>query len=289
MRQEEDFVQDKGAYSQLGTVVLRAFAFFVVLCIWGIATHTAMFAQAGTARSGEECTSGWLELSEHKALHYLHNKNPQPTQVRTVFLLVHGASKEHQNARHWEPHLSFFSGLGQVYAVDMLGHGESRPGSNDKEKIGTPEQLDALEKLIKQEIGLSDAEGHSKKLQLILIGRSYGGGVVLKLAKRLGGHQKVQGLVLIAPAVQDELVRDLPQDVLNIPTLFFWAKDDPFIAYTRYEGVCKNAFTRSSLQLWDQVAPPHESWRGHTPELVKVEEFQTKLRSWLQNNVNLDT
>jgi hypothetical protein len=113
--------------------------------------------------------------------------------------------------------------------------------------------------------------------------------------------------VLIAPALQQELVNGLREEVLSLPVLVFWAEDDTTVPYSRKKDTL-NQFAAKEVVLFDHVlSEGQQAWEAHTPELIKVrarvhvcacarvrhpidandvcdlqvKEFQSKLRAWL--------
>jgi pimeloyl-ACP methyl ester carboxylesterase len=191
-----------------------------------------------------------------------------------LFLLVHGASREFQNSGHWKTHMDLFAGLGRVYAVDMLGHGHSTPGESDplQNPVAAETQVRALQQLIVEE--------KADNQKLVLVGRSYGGRIVVDLADKLGADE-VHKIILIAPALREVQVRSLKKEVLAVPTLVFWAGDDTTVPYGKVKDLL-DYFVAKEVVLFDQVVTEgREPWEAHTPELIKVEEFQSKVLAWL--------
>lgn len=193
-----------------------------------------------------------------------------------LFLLVHGASREFQNAEHWRPHMDFFARLGRVYAVDLLGHGHSTPGASDalQNPVSSEAQVRALWKLI--------AEKKKDQQKLVLVGRSYGGRIVMNLANTLGAEQ-VHKIILIEPALKDDQVQGLKKEVLALPTLVFctWAGGDTTVPYHRVKGLL-DYFKDKEVVLFEHVVSEgRQAQEGNTPELIKVEDFQNKVEAWL--------
>jgi len=194
-----------------------------------------------------------------------------------LFVLVHGASREFQNAEHWLKHLPLLSQLGRVLAVDMLGHGAAVPGPKDQLPAGqtaipVETQVQALKKLIEEKKG--------EHQTLVLVGRSYGGRVVVNLANKLP-NSSVHKIILIAPALREDEVLRLTPEVKNLPILFFWAEDDQTVSYARKKALV-NEFPNKEVVLFGPVVQEgQEEWQAHTPESIKVEEFQNKIQAWL--------
>ena len=105
----------------------------------------------------------------------------------------------------------------------MLGHGDSHNGT---EITPASEQLKALEELIRSEI-----IGKGIKNVLVL-GRSYGGKIATMLLEQMyeEGSHHIHGLILIAPAVNEEVLSKVPKPLASIPVLAFWADDDTIVS-----------------------------------------------------------
>jgi pimeloyl-ACP methyl ester carboxylesterase len=173
--------------------------------------------------------------------------------------------------------MDFFSKHGSIYAVDMLGHGDSEPGAKDDiQKVSPDEQVRALETLINEE------KQKNSDTKFVLVGRSYGGTVVCKLAKNLSPAQ-IKGLILIAPAASRDVVNELPKDAY--PVLLVWARDDPILPFSHSEYF--NHFERLQTCFFDNIVTEEikqkgEQWRGHSSENERPEEFHKKVEEFLQ-------
>ncbi len=129
-----------------------------------------------------------------------------------VVLGLHGWSE--RNGWHtWQPVLPLLAAAGfRAIAVDMLGWGES------ESSYSRAEIADAAVKVV-----LSIVEQVSADEQVVLMGKSWGGGVALSLA--LDYPERVSHLLLTAPAFPEkERLTSLAQ-----PVLLAWAEDDPVI------------------------------------------------------------
>jgi len=174
-----------------------------------------------------------------------------------VFLLVHGADRNFQNASHWRTHHQALAARGRFIAVDLLGHGGSRPGANDPlpAAVAPARQVQAL---------VATLEQIAPGAAVIAIGRSYGGRIVCDLAA--ARPDLVRAFVLIAPSLPVDALRALPTAVVSKPALLVWAQDDPVVPYAN-NSAWRQTF--GNLRMFDAgtINPPaNERWRAHMPE-----------------------
>jgi len=128
-----------------------------------------------------------------------------------LILGIHGWSQ--RNGWHtWEPLLQPLGDAGFfAFSVDMPGWGKSKSPDHPQANTGT-----AVQAVIEIVTGLD-------RKRVILMGKSWGGGVALRTA--LDHPELVTKLVLSAPAF-----RDIDRLVdLKPPVLLAWAEDDPVI------------------------------------------------------------
>lgn len=233
-----------------------------------------------------------LSVSAHddRELHALHCQ-AGPAGNSPTLVLIHGADRRLQNATHWKPHLPFLATHHcGVFAVDLLGHGTSRPGESDPLpggiiRIDVGDQIQALTKLIEHDLNNST----SSEKQFILVGRSYGGLVSARLAQQIASGQikgaKLGGLVLIAPATEQAVIESLPK---NIPLLAVWSEEDRIIPPAKGLQLLRSHFEQVQVLLFGEgeilteaVIKRGEMWRSHTPENEKVKEFQNAMEKFL--------
>jgi len=193
-------------------------------------------------------------------------------QGETVFLLVHGADRNFQNAGHWQAHLAALGARGRFLAVDLLGHGGSQPGpSAPLDSPVTPaEQVQALLALLDQQ---------APKAPIVIVGRSYGGRIALELATARPG--RVQALILIAPSVAPAELAALSPAVRAKPVLLVWAQDDPVVPFPNHAG-WREAF--ASLRMANAGSinpPPDQRWRAHMPENERPAQIQRAVAEFL--------
>lgn len=269
-----------GKYSWTGWAVVCIFILFSAITIrllvirrarQQLDNNTLQASASASKMSDEESSRERFQVAEGHTLSVLTGGNDSSDYL---FLLVHGASREFQNAEHWKPHMDFFARLGRVYAVDLLGHGHSTPGPSDalQNPVSSEAQVRALWKLI--------AEKKKDQQKLVLVGRSYGGRIVMNLANTLGADQ-VHKIILIAPALMDDQVQGLKKEVLALPTLVFWAGDDTAVPYHRVKDLLDYFGDREVVLFEHVVSEGRQAWEAHTPELIKVEDFQNTVEAWL--------
>ena len=157
----------------------------------------------------------------------------------------------------------------------MLGHGSSQPGEADS----LPTPIDLREQTTPLAVLLTQV--NKVPTPCVAFGRSYGGRVVLELARM---HPNlVQAFVLIAPSVTPDFVSALPATVTAKPVLLIWAADDPIVPVQNSE-IVKRAFPASQFLDMGEVRPPvSERWRAHTPEMERPERFRTTVTEFLRS------
>lgn len=134
-----------------------------------------------------EPRSTWFEVPAGGQSIKVHALEVGPRSIQStgdpLFVLVHGGSPK-QDAEHWRALLAGFAPLGRTIAVDMPGHGKS--------PAARAQPMAILQHVIDAECSAqSPAERN-----VILVGRSWGGGVVLQ-SLTLQLRASVRRLVLI--------------------------------------------------------------------------------------------
>jgi len=118
---------------------------------------------------------------------------------------------------------------------------------------------------------------------VILVGRSYGGKVVVEFATK--HPDLVKGLVLIAPAIESGDVSKLSPTVTAKKVLVVAAEDDPIIPFAKSSANAK-AFPHGQLVSLGNVlqpdAPASEKWKAHSAENVNVNEFRKAMESYVK-------
>ena len=171
-----------------------------------------------------------------------------------ALILVHGYSVEVNSWRTWERNIDALAGKARVYALDMLGYGESdRP----EPRLDPEGQATALVELL-------DAEKISRAS---FIGLSWGGGIVLEVVLR--APQRVNKIVLVDSAF--DASRDGLDRLGKIlrPTLIVWDEDDVVIPVHAAHTLA-NAIPNSRLQVFTRAArdkdadPQNRHWTQMT-------------------------
>jgi len=216
----------------------------------------------------QEFTSHSLLFNESYSLHYLNIGESE-----NAIILIHGGDRKFQNARYWTPLFHDLSNSFTVFAIDLLGHGESISGESQAQSQRVPIeiQIEVLKKF--SDIVLINYE---KK---IWVGRSYGASVVLHFANKY--PELITHLTLIAPAVSSTFVENLSDMVKSKPLMLFWAENDPIIPFSNNHFFIKH-FTDSKLVNAGTITCSEtEKWRRHTPEIEKKDLFLSSFLSFL--------
>ncbi len=214
-----------------------------------------------------------IKLASDKEMHYI-----KQGEGKLLFVLIHGGDRTFQNASYWEPLIPKLALHGKVVAVDLLGHGESIPGPKSSGRGSMQDQLDGLKQIITNEGNFQDKENS----HVIVIGRSFGGGVAISLADRYPEY--VHGLVLIAPAVSSSYLNRISEQVRRLPTLIFWAEDDPIIPYSNHAFIVKFFENHTFVSAGSVLEEEMEKWRGHTPEMVRQKEFIEAVTQYIKQH-----
>lgn len=177
-------------------------------------------------------------------------------------LLIHGSSVEHNSWRTWEKNIDALAKVVRVYALDLLGYGESDMPEPRLDARGEAKAL----------IELFEAENISRAN---LIGLSWGGGIAQIIATTV--PQRVNKLVLVDssyPKSEEGLVR-LRQ--ITCPTLIVWDADDAVIPVVGAQALA-NVIPNSRVRIFkreerDADADPnnrHWSQVSHASEWNKT-------------------
>eukprot|EP00727_Mastigamoeba_balamuthi_P001488 m51a1_g11336 hypothetical protein (221) ;mRNA; f:146942-147885 len=201
------------------------------------------------------------------SMHSLHGGSLGRPARRVV--LVHGADRHFQNAAHWTAHFDWLAQRSLFWAVDLPGHGSSVPGPDADAAPSEPQRVAALCRLLE-----GDANG------CVLVGRSLGGRIAAEAAQRC--PKAVRAFVFVAPAITNP--RELSEEVLQKPALFFWAEDDPVVPFSRSQEIV-SCFHNARLVSLGKVlnsSNAHEAWRAHCPENERRELFHQEIDAFLK-------
>ncbi len=214
-----------------------------------------------------------IELDSDKQMHYL-----KEGEGSLLFLLIHGGDRKFQNAAYWKPLIPKLASYGKVVAVDLFGHGGSIPGPESAGRGSIQDQLEGLWQIITKESNVSEKDGD----RVIVVGRSFGGGIALSLADHY--PESVHGLVLIAPAISSSQLDRINEHVRKLPTMIFWAKDDPIIPYSNHSFIVEFFEKSSFVSVGTILEEGMERWQGHTPEMVRQEQFLKGIESFIKQH-----
>jgi abhydrolase domain-containing protein 14 len=152
-----------------------------------------------------------------------------------------------------------------VYAIDLpVGEG-SRSDKIDMKKFHIYKDLVPLIEKIFANLGIGFRD-------MVIIGPSLGGGFAVTYT--LAHQQRVQGLVLISPALH-RLGKDEEDRVpeLKMPVLLVWGDKDSLFPVDEYGKTLKNQMSRSKLLILKDA--------GHALYLEKPDEFNELLLDFL--------
>lgn len=180
-------------------------------------------------------------------------------------LLVHGYHPDN-NWQVWEHNIQALAAAGfTVYALDMLGYGES-PG----ERLDHAQQAAAL-------LALMDAETLPTAT---LGGVSWGGLVALQAA--LSAPARVERLILVDSAGAGHLTEEQLESI-TCPTLVVWGEDDSVIPLATAAWFSASIPHSSVETIPDVTAQPGvPPWGGHHPMRFKAKEFNEIVTRFLQ-------
>lgn len=183
------------------------------------------------------------------------------------FVLVHGGDRVRQNAEYWQPHFAFFTEHGWMQALDLLGHGDAKPGAaDDAADVTQADQEAALAAVL-----AAPPAGHAKR---VVVARSWGAAVLYGALATLPADAPVHAVVLIAPAVNPRTFAPVAW-AAGLPTLIVWAHEDSTVPYVRARHVEK-AFSKARLVTFRGV-PAEPPSRAHMPEMERPEAFQAEV------------
>jgi len=88
---------------------------------------------------------------------------------------------------------------------------------------------------------------------------------------------------MISPALPRGILQGLPSEISKLPAYIVWAKDDEVNYFSESQNVI-NAFPASQMLIFQQIRIDDSipEWMTHSPELVKIEEFQLGVDSFLK-------
>lgn len=148
-------------------------------------------------------------------------------------ILVHGMNVELNSWRTWDRNIVALEQHFQVYALDLLGYGQSE---KPEPRLDASGQVEALLQLLEAE-NLASAN---------LVGLSWGGQIVQEVV--LSQPAKVDKLVLVDSALDASKEGLTRLSKIRQPTLIIWDQDDAVIP-VRASHVLKNSIPHSRLEI----------------------------------------
>jgi pimeloyl-ACP methyl ester carboxylesterase len=183
-----------------------------------------------------------------------------------AILLAHGYHPENTWAV-WENNVSALAGAGfTVYALDLIGYGESGGAQLDHEQ-----QARAL-------LELMDVERIDSA---VVGGVSWGGLVALQVA--LMAPERVARLILVDSAGAGQMPEERLEKI-DCPTLVVWGEDDsviPVVNAAWFGAVLPNAQVEVIPDVTEQEGVP--VWGGHHPMRFKPEAFNRIAVDFMQS------
>ncbi len=172
----------------------------------------------------------------------------EPNKIYAIF--IHGANRKLQNAEYWNPLLGYIIKYFVPVQVDLFGHGQS---ITRKSAFSHEDHINAI-------IALIDHLKSQSVEKIVLIGRSYGGGIAMQVAARYNKY--LDGLGLIAPVRPYIMLRNW-----NKSLSVLWDAQDPVVSFENYPQI-SDICPQSKLFL---VGP--NSINANT-EFHKIDEIQ---------------
>lgn len=139
------------------------------------------------------------------------------TGAGDAVLLIHGYHVEHNSWRTWDKNITALAQVARVYALDLLGYGESDKPEPRLDARGEAQAL--IELLDAEEIGRAG-----------LIGLSWGGGIAQIVAATV--PRRVSKLVLVDSSYPQTQARLALVRKIKCPTLIVWDEDDVVVPVT---------------------------------------------------------
>ncbi|MFW9930997.1 MAG: alpha/beta fold hydrolase, partial [Candidatus Thorarchaeota archaeon] len=121
----------------------------------------------------------------------IHYKSPEEVSKSKPFVIfLHGADPISQNTEFWKPLFEIILKYCNPIFMDRFGHGLSKKGKIDH--ITLDDHIESIKSLI------DHVKNKYSINEVVLLGRSLGGYLVLEIIKRY--PEEISGIGLIAPA-----------------------------------------------------------------------------------------
>jgi len=178
-----------------------------------------------------------------------------------------------QNAKYWTPQIPWLEKTGKYFLVDMLGHGSSVPGASDPTVVSAEKNVDVVSAFIQKHVSQP----------VFLVGRSYGGKIAVEIAKKI--PESIESLILIAPAINSNDVKSLPDKIKNQAVVVIAAEDDIVIPFENSKEVAQ-AFPSAKFVSAGKIITDDkvEKWKSHTPEMVHPELLEQQVQELLKES-----
>jgi pimeloyl-ACP methyl ester carboxylesterase len=187
-------------------------------------------------------------------------------------ILVHGYSVELNSWRTWERNIDALGENFCVYALDLLGYGDSdRP----EPRLDAQGQANALLQLLDTET-ISRAD---------FIGLSWGGEIVQNIA--LDAPGRVGKLVLVDSAFDASEDGSARLAKLDRPTLIVWDEDDVVIPVRAAHRLAR-AIPDSQIQIFSRTQrdPDADPENRHWTQMTHSFRFNQLVKEFLLNKLN---
>ncbi len=189
-----------------------------------------------------------------------------------TLILVHGYSVELNSWRTWERNIDALGENSRVYALDLLGYGES---DKPEPRLDAQGQANALLQLL-------DAERISRA---DFIGLSWGGEIVQNIALEAPG--RVGKLVLVDSAFDASAQGSARLNRIAWPTLIVWDEDDVVIP-VRAARMLARAIPNSRLEIFSRAQrdPDADPENRHWTQMTHSSRFNQLVKEFLSNKSN---
>lgn len=186
-----------------------------------------------------------------------------------AILLFHGYHPDN-TWRVWESNVDALAETGfTIYALDLLGYGESGGEQLDHERQGQ---------------AILDLMDRERIESAILAGVSWGGLIALELA--LNAPERVSQLILVDSAGAGSFAEE-DLEGITCPTLVVWGEDDSVIPLANaawFGAAIPTARVQTIADVTAQEGVPE--WGGHHPMRFKPAEFNEIVRRFLTSQAS---
>ncbi|MHA2274427.1 MAG: alpha/beta fold hydrolase [Candidatus Kariarchaeaceae archaeon] len=188
-------------------------------------------------------------------------------------LFLHGASPNSQNTKFWTPIIDKIIPYCNPIFHDRFGHGMTE--LNLGQKIGIKLQISSIIQVMDHILETYNL------VDIILIGRSQGGGYATRVAKTI--PEKISKLGLIAPGSMKTNYKNLEN--WDKPISLLWDVDDPIVKFENYQYVKQVVGTPKLFVIGEsdensvRSISRNEASKSHAPELMAPNLFEAFMKS----------